>query len=91
MDAGSESLLQAACSSLERVSLRSRSPDESSSLLSGSLDSVLNHSREEDEIRALMGDQMSNDDGGLRENDLVDHIRGESFCFIKSKDLELDY
>ncbi|XP_076383952.1 C3G guanyl-nucleotide exchange factor isoform X4 [Megalopta genalis] len=45
-------------SSLDRVSLRSQSPVDSSSLLSasgGSLDSALNHSRDEDEIRAIMG------------------------------------
>ncbi|KAJ8672769.1 hypothetical protein QAD02_004029, partial [Eretmocerus hayati] len=44
--------------SLDRMSLRSRSPEDSSSLLSasaGSLDSALNHSRDEDEIRAIMG------------------------------------
>ncbi|KAK4883634.1 hypothetical protein RN001_006953 [Aquatica leii] len=44
-------------SSLERMSLRSRSPEDSSSLLSasaGSLDSMLNQSREEEEIKALM-------------------------------------
>ena len=44
--------------SLDRVSLRSRSPEDSSSLLSasaGSIDSALNHSRDEDEIRAIMG------------------------------------
>uniref|UniRef100_A0A8D8MZP8 Guanine nucleotide-releasing factor 2 n=1 Tax=Culex pipiens TaxID=7175 RepID=A0A8D8MZP8_CULPI len=41
---------------LDRMSLRSRSPEDNSSLLSasaGSLDSALNHSREEDELRAL--------------------------------------
>ncbi|XP_023724311.1 guanine nucleotide-releasing factor 2 isoform X4 [Cryptotermes secundus] len=41
----------------DRVSLRSKSPEDTSSLLSasaGSLDSVLNHSREEEEIQALM-------------------------------------
>lgn len=54
-----------------RMSMRSRSPEDSSSLLSGSLDSVLNHSREEEEIRALMNDH--NDDG-VRENDLSEHI-----------------
>ncbi|XP_072752997.1 guanine nucleotide-releasing factor 2 isoform X5 [Anoplolepis gracilipes] len=59
----SESLL---ASSLDRVSLRSRSPEDSSSLLSasaGSLDSALNHSRDEDEIRAIMGpnDESLND------------------------------
>ncbi|XP_012350559.1 guanine nucleotide-releasing factor 2 isoform X8 [Apis florea] len=51
----SEGLL---ASSLDGVSLRSRSPEDSSSLLSasaGSLDSALNHSRDEDEIRAIMG------------------------------------
>lgn len=50
----------------DRVSLRSRSPEDSSSLLSasgGSLDSALNHSRDEDEIRAIMGpnDESIND------------------------------
>ncbi|XP_044756860.1 guanine nucleotide-releasing factor 2 isoform X2 [Coccinella septempunctata] len=41
---------------LERLSLRSKSPDDSISLLSGSgsLDSMLNMSREEEEIKALM-------------------------------------
>lgn len=41
------------------MSLRSRSPEDNSSLLSasaGSLDSALNHSREEDELRALTMD-----------------------------------
>uniref|UniRef100_A0A182SYB4 Uncharacterized protein n=1 Tax=Anopheles maculatus TaxID=74869 RepID=A0A182SYB4_9DIPT len=41
---------------LDRMSLRSRSPEDNCSLLSasaGSLDSALNHSREEDELRAL--------------------------------------
>ncbi|XP_066141554.1 guanine nucleotide-releasing factor 2 isoform X3 [Euwallacea fornicatus] len=46
------------CTSLERVSLRSKSPEDSVSLLSeetGSIDSMLNHSsKEEDEIKALM-------------------------------------
>uniref|UniRef100_A0AAR5QHA7 CRK SH3-binding GNRP n=1 Tax=Dendroctonus ponderosae TaxID=77166 RepID=A0AAR5QHA7_DENPD len=46
------------CSSLERVSLRSKSPEDSISLLSegtGSIDSMLNHSsKEEDEIKVLM-------------------------------------
>ncbi|KAK0093216.1 hypothetical protein PV326_014033 [Microctonus aethiopoides] len=53
-------------SSLDRCSLRSRSPEDSLSLLSasaGSLDSALNHSRDEDEIRAIMGpnDESLND------------------------------
>ncbi|XP_044007017.1 guanine nucleotide-releasing factor 2 isoform X2 [Aphidius gifuensis] len=57
-------------SSLDRVSLRSRSPEDSSSLLSasaGSLDSALNHSRDEDEIRAIMGpnDESLNDNMDL--------------------------
>lgn len=38
----------------DRMSLRSKSPDDNSSLLStSSLDSALNHSREEDELKAL--------------------------------------
>ncbi|XP_060526195.1 guanine nucleotide-releasing factor 2 isoform X2 [Cylas formicarius] len=55
------------CSSLEKVSVRSKSPDDSISLLSegtGSIDSMLNHSsKEEDEIKALMecdGDMFDN-------------------------------
>ncbi|KDR09115.1 guanine nucleotide-releasing factor 2 isoform X2 [Zootermopsis nevadensis] len=43
--------------SFDRISLRSKSPEDTSSLLSasaGSLDSVLNHSREEEEIQVLM-------------------------------------
>jgi hypothetical protein len=42
---------------LEVLSLRSKSPEDTSSLLSasaGSLDSVLNHSRDEEELRVLM-------------------------------------
>lgn len=40
------------------MSLRSRSPDDNSSLLSASsVDSALNHSREEEEIRALTMEQ----------------------------------
>lgn len=53
-------------SSIECLSLRSKSPEDSSSLLSasgGSLDSVLNHSRgeEEDDMR-LMVDQLDESD-----------------------------
>lgn len=47
-----------------RMSLRSRSPEDSSSLLSasaGSLDSMLNHSREEEEIKAIMDCDVSAD------------------------------
>jgi Rap guanine nucleotide exchange factor 1 len=43
--------------SFDHISLRSKSPEDTSSLLSasaGSLDSVLNHSREEEEIQVLM-------------------------------------
>ena len=66
--------------SLDRVSLRSRSPEDSSSLLSasaGSLDSALNHSRDEDEIRAIMGpnDESLNDSMDLS---LMATIQGNS-------------
>ncbi|XP_058127342.1 guanine nucleotide-releasing factor 2 [Anopheles coustani] len=47
---------------LDRMSLRSRSPEDNSSLLSasaGSLDSALNHSREEDELRAVNDASMA--------------------------------
>jgi Rap guanine nucleotide exchange factor 1 len=50
-----ESLSFLGCSS-DRTSLRSRSPEDNSSLLSasaGSLDSALNHSREEDELKTI--------------------------------------
>ncbi|XP_055526376.1 guanine nucleotide-releasing factor 2 isoform X6 [Wyeomyia smithii] len=50
------------CGALDRMSLRSRSPEDNSSLLSasaGSLDSALNHSREEEELRALTHDKSS--------------------------------
>ncbi|KAK9701806.1 RasGEF domain [Popillia japonica] len=60
-------------SSLERMSLRSRSPEDSSSLLSatGSLDSVLNHSREdEEELNALMDHSVDNET--VLESDLSD-------------------
>lgn len=72
----SESVLS---SSLDRISLRSRSPEDSSSLLSasaGSLDSALNHSRDEDEIRAIMGpnDESLNDSMDLN---LVATIHGK--------------
>ncbi|XP_049804676.1 guanine nucleotide-releasing factor 2 isoform X4 [Schistocerca nitens] len=57
--------------SLERLSLRSRSPEDTSSLLSasaGSLDSVLNHSRDEEELQALSGpadESLHSIDGSL--------------------------
>lgn len=56
----------------DRASMRSRSPEDNSSLLSasaGSLDSALNHSREEDELRALTMDHSSIDEQILT-NDL---------------------
>lgn len=44
------------------MSLRSKSPDDNSSLLSASsLDSALNHSREEEELRGLTMDQSYDD------------------------------
>lgn len=44
------------------MSLRSKSPDDNSSLLSASsLDSALNHSREEEELRGLTMDQCFDD------------------------------
>lgn len=49
------------------MSLRSRSPEDSSSLLSasaGSLDSMLNQSRDEEEIKAIM-DRTADSDVGV--------------------------
>ncbi|XP_065169661.1 guanine nucleotide-releasing factor 2 isoform X3 [Atheta coriaria] len=68
-------------SSLERVSLHSRSPEDSSSLLSasgGSMDSVLNQSREEEEISALMDQNVDDSDTAL-ENDLHDIEDGNCY------------
>lgn len=56
------------------MSLRSRSPEDSSSLLSasaGSLDSILNQSREEEEIKALM-DHTTDSDIVALDNDISD-------------------
>ena len=51
------------------MSLRSKSPDDNSSLLStSSLDSALNHSREEDELKALTCNDHQNDEITLRED-----------------------
>lgn len=77
----SEGLL---ASSLDGVSLRSRSPEDSSSLLSasaGSLDSALNHSRDDDEIRSIMGpnDESLNDSMDLS---LMATIHGKLSFFI---------
>lgn len=52
---------------IDRMSIRSKSPDDNSSLLStSSLDSALNNSREEEELKALdqSDDQVSKDDIG---------------------------
>lgn len=47
---------------VDRTSLRSRSPEDNSSLLSaGSLDSALNHSREEEELKNLTIDSSHDD------------------------------
>lgn len=57
-----------------RMSLRSKSPEDSSSLLSasaGSLDSMLNQSREEEEIRMLM-DHNTDTDTLVLDNDISD-------------------
>jgi Rap guanine nucleotide exchange factor 1 len=56
-------------SSLERVSVRSKSPEDSISLLSasaGSLDSMLNHSRgeEDEEIKVIMDTTYDGDISG---------------------------
>lgn len=51
------------------MSLRSKSPDDNSSLLStSSLDSALNHSREEDELKALTCNDQQSDEITLRED-----------------------
>lgn len=60
------------------MSLKSRSPEDSSSLLSasaGSLDSMLNQSREEEEIRVIM-DHSADNDSLVMNNDISD-IAGE--------------
>lgn len=64
---------------LDRMSLRSKSPDDNSSLFSvSSLDSALNHSREEDELKALTADTSYNEQN-IEEG--MDHliIQSESF------------
>lgn len=54
---------------LDRMSLRSKSPDDNSSLIStSSLDSALNHSREEDELKALTCHDNQSDEITLRED-----------------------
>ncbi|XP_068082777.1 guanine nucleotide-releasing factor 2 [Anabrus simplex] len=70
--------------SLDRISLRSKSPEDTSSLLSasaGSLDSVLNHSREEEEIQVLM--DTSDDNVHISDNILNQGsslLNGSSCC-----------
>lgn len=69
---------------LDRMSLRSRSPDDNSSLLSvSSLDSALNHSKEEDELRALTLDNYF--DGGQNSDQLfVTHSSKLFFNTLKT-------
>ncbi|XP_055371575.1 guanine nucleotide-releasing factor 2 isoform X3 [Condylostylus longicornis] len=53
---------------IDQLSLRSKSPDDNSSLLSasaGSLDSALNHSREEDELKAIVMETSFEDQHSL--------------------------
>ncbi|XP_055601728.1 guanine nucleotide-releasing factor 2 isoform X2 [Uranotaenia lowii] len=66
-DCNSDSTTFLGCGALDRMSLRSRSPEDNSSLLSasaGSLDSALNHSREEEELRALTANHDKSTLGG---------------------------
>lgn len=65
------------------MSLKSRSPEDSSSLLSasaGSLDSMLNQSREEEEIRVIM-DHSADNDSLVMNNDISD-IAGEYYYSV---------
>ncbi|XP_037028363.1 guanine nucleotide-releasing factor 2 isoform X14 [Bradysia coprophila] len=65
---------------LDRMSLRSKSPDDNSSLLSASsLDSALNHSREEEELRGLTMDQSYDDP-----NDEIEKVFSHSFASMQS-------
>lgn len=66
-----------------RISFRSRSPDDNSSLHSasaGSLDSALNHSREEEELKALSNDHHSSclDDSHQTFREDIDRIFAQS-------------
>lgn len=67
------------------MSLRSKSPDDNSSLLSASsLDSALNHSREEEELRGLTMDQCYDDQCS---NDEIEKVLSHSkfiFFFVGS-------
>lgn len=61
---------------LDRMSLRSKSPDDNSSLFSvSSLDSALNHSREEDELKALTADTSFNEQHNAEG---IDNLIGQS-------------
>lgn len=68
---------------LDRMSMRSRSPDDNTSLLSvSSLDSALNHSKEEDELRILTTLDHYCADGQNRIKDDLDTVSvGLSKCF----------
>lgn len=64
------------------MSLRSRSPEDNSSLLSasaGSLDSALNHSREEDELRALTMDNSLEETSFTSDLDRIKNLKENSF------------
>lgn len=64
------------------MSLRSRSPEDNSSLLSasaGSLDSALNHSREEDELRALTMDNSLEEASFTSDLDRIKNLKENSF------------
>lgn len=64
------------------MSLRSRSPEDNSSLLSasaGSLDSALNHSREEDELRALTMDNSLEETSFNSDLDRIKNLKENSF------------
>lgn len=64
------------------MSLRSRSPEDNSSLLSasaGSLDSALNHSREEDELRALTMDNSIEEQTFNCDLDRIKNLKENSF------------
>lgn len=75
----------------DRMSLRSKSPDDNSSLLStSSLDSALNHSREEDELKALTCNDQQNDEITLREDidkffEQSKHMRSNSHTNLSIK------
>lgn len=72
-----EQFLQCGSGGIDRNSLRSRSPEDNSSLLSasaGSLDSALNHSREEEELKQLTLD-VSHDSVDAHLCSDIEHIK----------------